>query len=105
MKYVVDLDGTLCTNTNGNYSVAQPIFLNINKINELHADGNEIVIFTARGMNTFNGDNQKVYENYYEFTKEQLIKWGVQYDSLILGKPSGDFYIDDKGINANDFFK
>jgi len=23
---------------------------------------------------------------------------------LILGKPSGDYYIDDKGIGANDFF-
>jgi len=105
MRYVVDLDGTLCTNTNGNYSAAQPLVSNINKINGLRADGNEIVIFTARGMNTFNGNKQKVYENYYQFTKEQLAKWGVQYDCLIMGKPSGDVYIDDKGINANDFFK
>ena len=26
------------------------------------------------------------------------------YDQLIMGKPSGDFYIDDKGMSDEDFF-
>jgi len=30
--------------------------------------------------------------------------WGCKYHQLFLGKPSGDFYIDDKGINDTDFF-
>ena len=37
-------------------------------------------------------------------TKKQLDNWGINYHSLFLGKPSGDFYIDDKGIKDEDFF-
>ena len=36
---------------------------------------------------------------------KQLCSWGCMFNDLWLGKPSGDFYIDDKGINSNDFFK
>ena len=32
----------------------------------------------------------------------QLKKWGVKYHELIMGKPYGDFFIDDKA--HNDFF-
>jgi len=41
---------------------------------------------------------------FYELTKEQLDGWGVRYHQLFLGKPAGDFYIDDKGIKDEDFF-
>ena len=37
-------------------------------------------------------------------TEEQLERWGVKYHQLFLGKPSGDIYIDDKGIKDEDFF-
>ena len=33
-----------------------------------------------------------------------LYDWGAKYHQLFLGKPSGDFYIDDKGIKDKDFF-
>jgi hypothetical protein len=56
-------------------------------------------------MNRNEGDRTKAYEQFYNFTLDQINKWGVKYHQLILGKPSGDFYIDDKGMNANDFFK
>jgi capsule biosynthesis phosphatase len=105
MKYVIDLDGTLCTIEKSGYTFASPIESRINKVNKLFDEGNEIIIFTARGMNTFKGNKQKVYEQYYDFTVEQLKKWQVKYTSLILGKPSADFYIDDKGIHPDEFFK
>ena len=105
MKYVIDIDGTLCTNTNGNYASAKPFEERIKKINLLYDAGNVIILHTARGMNTFNGDRQKVYDKYYIFTQNQLKDWGVKYHTLILGKPSGDFYIDDKGQHADEFFK
>ena len=41
---------------------------------------------------------------YYKFTADQLVKWGCMFTDLFLGKPAGDFYIDDKGMNLNDFF-
>jgi hypothetical protein len=105
MRYVIDIDGTICTSSNGNYTLAKPLKKRIKKINLLYDNGNDIILYTARGMNTFNGDYQKTYDKYYIFTQNQLKNWGVKYHQLILGKPSGDIYIDDKGVNAYDFFK
>jgi len=34
--------------------------------------------------------------------QKQLKKWDVHYDELILGKPSYDFFIDDKCFNISD---
>jgi len=34
-----------------------------------------------------------------------LRKWGLEYHKLIMGKPAGDVYIDDKGVRADDFFQ
>ena len=44
------------------------------------------------------------YRAFEKITMEQLDRWGVKYHSLFLGKPSGDVYIDDKGIKDEDFF-
>jgi len=104
-KYVIDIDGTICSITDGKYVLAEPIKERIEKINLLYSEGNTIILYTARGMNTFKGNITKVYEEYYNFTVKQLNTWGVKYNILILGKPSGDVYIDDKGINANEYFK
>ena len=104
IKYVFDLDGTLCTNTDGKYHLAEPLLTNVEKVNSLFEEGCEIIIFTARGMNTFNNDINMVYSVYFDFTKKQLEDWGIKYHRLILGKPSADFYIDDKGYNVIDFF-
>ena len=104
MIYVFDIDGTICTNTNGNYENAKPLLKRIKKVNDLYEDGNKIIFMTARGMGR--SGNSAAYANkaFYEFTKRQLEEWGVKYHSLFLGKPSGDVYIDDKGINDEDFF-
>ena len=39
-----------------------------------------------------------------DLTKKQLKEWGVKYHDLFLGKPSGDIYIDDKGVDDESFF-
>ena len=94
-NYVFDIDGTICTNTNGEYEKAQPINSIIRKINKLYDDGHTIKYFTARGSGT--GIN---WEN---LTSNQLKEWGAKYHELILGKPEGDIYIDDKGVNVLDW--
>ena len=104
MRYVIDIDGTVCNNTYGDYESAKPYEDRIKKINKLFENGDEIVFFTARGMNSLNGDIKKVYDKYYEFTDKQLLSWGLKYHQLILGKPSADLYIDDKGIKDEDYF-
>ena len=104
MKYVIDIDGTICTNTNGKYEEALPYTDRIEYINELFSQGNYIVYHTARGMNTFLNDQTAANKKWYDVTEKQLNDWGAKYHKLILGKPSGDFYIDDKGVYSNDFF-
>jgi hypothetical protein len=97
MIYCFDLDGTLCTNTNGDYKNAEPFLNRIKKVNKLHESGNKIIIDTARGVTTG--------IDWYDLTENQLHSWGVNFDKLIVGKKvHADVFIDDKGINDNFFF-
>ena len=73
-------------------------------INTLYENGNNIVYFTARGMGSNKNDRATAIEKWFDFTKKQLDSWGAKYNELILGKPSADFYIDDKNISLIDFF-
>ena len=104
MNYVFDIDGTICTSTDGDYSKAEPLAGRIQKINDLFDQGNRIIFFTARGMGSSDNNAQIARAKWEVFTKDQLAAWGVQYHTLILGKPSGDLYVDDKAISDLDFF-
>ncbi len=47
-----------------------------------------------------NNDNQKKAKKSAKIlTINQLKNWGVMYDQIYFGKPSSDFYIDDKNLN------
>ena len=94
--YIVDIDGTICNNTNGNYSKARPIRENIVKINQLYYEGNTIIYWTARGSTTG--------INWLDLTKSQLDRWGVKYHDVRVGKPHYDLFICDKAINSERFF-
>ena len=97
MIYCFDLDGTLCTNTNGKYETAIPLDDRIAIVNKLYEDGNIIYIDSARGSKT------KI--DWYAFTYNQLINWGIKFHKLRTGiKLEADIFIDDKGINSEDFF-
>jgi len=105
--YVIDIDGTICIDgdcSSCKYEGSTPIKERIEIINKLYDDGHTIKYFTARGMGRYEDDAQKSKDKFYSLTKMQLDIWGCKYHELILGKPSGDVYIDDKGINDNDFF-
>jgi hypothetical protein len=92
-----DLDGTLCTNTNGDYEKAQPLQERINIVNKLFEDGHKIIIDTARGSITG--------KDWTELTKNQLDNWGIKYNTLQVGvKLHADVFVDDKGINDELFF-
>ena len=105
MKYVFDIDGTICDkNNNDDYNKSFPYLGRIKLINKLYDEGNVIVFHTARGMGRHNNNAQLAIQEFYALTEEQLKEWGVKYHQLILGKPSGDIYIDDKGIKDGDFF-
>lgn len=104
--YIIDIDGTICTSvTNGDYSSAIPLHDRIEKINKLYDEGNCIVYLTARGMGRYNNNADLAKSRFYDLTELQLRLWDCKYHKLFLGKPSGDFYIDDKGINSDEFFR
>ena len=105
--YVIDIDGTICENKasdNACYLDSKPKLDRIEKVNELFDEGNEIIYLTARGMGRYKNNPQSAIQSFYSLTESQLKKWGCKYHYLFLGKPSGDVYIDDKGINDEDFF-
>ena len=97
MIIYVDIDGTICNNTNGDYKKAIPIYKNIKKINELYYNGDIIVYWTARGSTTG--------VDWTELTVIQLREWGAKYNKVILNKPHFDLYICDKSINSERYFK
>lgn len=95
MKYIVDIDGTICSNTNGDYHAAAPFKNRIEYFNSLYESGNEIHYWTARGQNSG--------IDWSELTLSQLKKWGAKYTSVKLGKPSYDVWIDDKAFNSEHY--
>lgn len=97
MRYVVDIDGTICKTKDGNYTASTPLKGRIKKINKLYDEGNEIIYFTSRGNLTG--------INWGAFTAQQLKAWGCKFHILMDNKPFADVYVGDEAINANDFFK
>ena len=110
-RYCVDIDGTICSPTVGrDYHKAEPWQDRIKVLNKLYDEGNYIIYFTARAMGRFadlphSVASEKAKEVLYDLTKQQLEEWGVKYHELIMGKPHADFFIDDKGVKDEDFFK
>jgi histidinol phosphatase-like enzyme len=93
--FVIDIDGTICTQDGANYDRAEPIQNIIDVANQLYSDGHEIIYFTARGSTTG--------IDWHDVTESQLKSWGVKYHKLILGKPYADYYIDDKASTPEQF--
>jgi dTDP-glucose 4,6-dehydratase len=90
----VDIDGTICTVTDGDYEASEPIRKTIEKINALYDEGNTIVYWTARGTTTG--------IDWRKTTERQLGEWNAKYHKLVFGKPYFDLYICDKSINVKD---
>ena len=106
MTYVVDIDGTICKlpQHNQDYWQSSPMPERIEKINNLYNSGHTIIYYTARGMGRNKNNPHLATQEFYSLTINQLEKWGCKYHLLFLGKPSGDFYIDDKAVRDEDFF-
>ena len=106
--YVIDIDGTICDKDvcreDSNYESSIPKKDRIEKINRLYDEGHTIKYLTARGMGRYKDSRVMAHKDMYDLTYNQLKSWGCKFHHLIMGKPAGDVYIDDKGINDNDFF-
>ena len=105
MKYCFDLDGTICDtplreeDLKPGYLEAIPFPFMVEQVNRLFDEGNHIIIMTARGRGSG--------IDWTQLTIEQLDRWGVKYHDLepMFHKPTADIFIDDKGINVEEWKK
>lgn len=106
-KIVFDIDDTICSNVRKlGYEHCVPDFEVIKKINHLHDDlGFTIILHTARGMVSCNGDIDKIIAKNKKVLEEWLEKYDIHYDEIIFGKPIADLYVDDKALNVVEFKK
>ncbi|WP_410677910.1 HAD family hydrolase [Citrobacter europaeus] len=107
---VFDVDGTLCPirNPDEDYSELEPFEDMISLLREYKAKGFYIILYSARNMNTFQGNIGRIAA----VTGKQLMEWlerhNIPYDEMHLGKPwpgRGGFYVDDKSIRPDEFLK
>lgn len=94
MRIIIDLDGTICDEKNFFQRPLAKIKKGAKKfINNLKKKNFTIIIYSARSWNE------------YEMTRNWLVKNKIKYDQLVLGKPVGDLWIDDRAINFKDWKK
>jgi len=96
----IDIDETIFDTPQGevrDYTKSKPIIENVKKANQLYDEGHKIVYWTARGSRSG--------LDWYDLTKQQLNKFNVKYHSLRCDKPYYDMFIDDKGVNVEDWTK
>jgi capsule biosynthesis phosphatase len=101
MRICFDLDNTLVTypETPGDYSTVKPVQKMIDLLHFFKKQGHEIIIYTARRMETHKSNVGKVVKDIAIVTFSTLEKFGIEYDEIIFGKPIADIYIDDRAMN------
>jgi len=103
-KYVIDIDGVIADKKNWSFQDSRkryrkmimdikPILKVIKKINELYDKKNIIILHTSRLWLD------------YEVTVKWLKKHGVKYNTLVMAKPLGNFYVDDNNMSVEEFLK
>jgi CMP-N,N'-diacetyllegionaminic acid synthase len=105
MKYVIDIDGTICKEViipdsggKKDYANHIPMTERIAKVNALFDAGHTIKYMTARGC--VSGID------YFDLTKKQLDEWGAKHHELSVGeKENYDIWIDDKAFWSENFFR
>jgi capsule biosynthesis phosphatase len=105
-KIIIDLDNTICTTVDGDYSTACPNLPVIEKIREFKSKGFAIAIHTSRNMRTFNGNIGLINARTLPIIIEWLEKNNVPYDEIYTGKPwcgPNGFYVDDKAVRPDEF--
>ena len=94
MQIIIDLDGTICTEEKTHSRcLAKPKKGAVAGINKLYDEGHTIIIYSARTWVE------------YEMTVSWLASHKIKYHQLMLGKPIGDVWIDDRALCFEDWDK
>lgn len=96
-EFVFDIDGVIAKiNPSLNYADTEPIKETVRIVNDIYDRGNKVILFTARGF--------KTGIDWREVTEKEMKDWGVKYTELRMGKPSADYYIDDKFLDLSELY-
>lgn len=102
---VLDLDGTLSQDSELPYK-DRLVFDHVLKASQKAQDmGYEILIYTARGMRSYNGDVEAIEKNVLP-TAEHWVKEKGLEAPIKVGKPwcrKGGFYVDDRCMTPTEF--
>ncbi len=107
---VVDVDGTLCPIKGSGESYAD---LPVNeplrdRLIELHAEGWRIVLSSARGMRTYDGNAGEIAKHVLPTLLTWLAQNNVPFDEINVAKPwpgHNGFYIDDRTVRPREFLE
>lgn len=92
MQIIIDLDGTICTEEKTySRSLAKAQKGAVKSVNALYDEGHTIIIYSARTWMEF------------EMTTAWLKTNKIKYHQLVLGKPVGDVWIDDRAIQFDNW--
>ena len=88
MRLIIDLDGTICSEEKQfSRSLAIPIIGAVEALQKIASEGHTIIIYSARTWAE------------YEVTIKWLKDYLIPFDQLVLGKPQGDVWIDDRALH------
>lgn len=102
-RIVCDLDDTISITKDRDWANAEPNQQIIDKINYLYNIGWEIIILTARGQLSCDGDPNKADSKYRTQIEEWLFRNNVKYHKLSFNKILATYYIDDKNLSLQEF--
>jgi capsule biosynthesis phosphatase len=110
LKFIFDIDGTLCPvkKKDEKYEDLVPYEDMVYKLREYHDAGAQIVLFTSRNMNSYNGQIGMINKVTAKILLEWLDKWDIPYEEIIYGKPwpgHYGFYVDDRAVRPDEFLK
>lgn len=100
---ITDLDDTLSFTQNRDWENAKPNIDLINKLNFFFKIGYKIIIVTARGQISCNGNSIEADKKYRTQIETWLQKNNVLYHELSFQKKLAVYYIDDKSIRPDEF--
>jgi len=107
---VLDIDGTLCPvkTSSQSYAELMPDPQMLERIRALHAQGWHIILHTARGMRSNDGNPGKITKNVMPTLLNWLAAHDIPFDELHMAKPwpgKRGFYIDDRAVRPREFLE
>lgn len=106
LRVVMDIDGVLARKDDVPYAEREPDEEVLSRLREYDSRGFDIILYTARNMNSYDGRIGKINANTAEVLLEWLSEHEVPYDEIHYGKPwcgHEGFYVDDKAIRPSEF--